>query len=264
MRSARRLATVWSRLRHERLGEKTERAHRGLQLVAHVRDEVPADLFQSPALGDVVDDRDHPEGPPPVVDDLGADVEGAPRRTVEIEDSRSRPFAPRLGEKLLHRLRRQRIAVATAHHRVGTGVAEDVLAVLVADDDALGKRVERAAQPDGIRRRLLHRLGRTLDPLLDVAEGPLDAGRACRRCGSRSRAGTRERRGAAPDDRRPERRPSTFATIVANEPGGGHGDQGDDRARGTRRRSRGASGHSMTGGAGLRVTTVSTNRHEKY
>ena len=200
------------RLRHQRLGEKPERPHRRLQLVAHVRDEVPPDLFQPPAFGDVVDDRDDPEGTAPVVDDLRADGEGAPGRPVEIEDPRRRPFAPRVGEKLLHRLRRQRITVATTHHRVGAGVAEDVLAVLVADDHALGKRVESAPEPDGVRRRLLHRLGRVLDPVLDVAERSLDAPPASLspvRPSIPRRDPSEDRRCSS--DRRPERRPSMFA-----------------------------------------------------
>ena len=37
-------------LGHERLGEESERTHRGLELVAHVRDEVPADLLEAPCV----------------------------------------------------------------------------------------------------------------------------------------------------------------------------------------------------------------------
>ncbi len=48
-------------LRDQRLGEQAERAHRGLQLVADVGDEVAADLLQPSSLGHVVDDGDHPE-----------------------------------------------------------------------------------------------------------------------------------------------------------------------------------------------------------
>ena len=59
--------------------------------------------------------------------------------------------------------------------RVGPGVSEDVLAVLVADDHALGERVERTPEPDGVGRRLLHRLCRIVDPDLDLTERPLDA-----------------------------------------------------------------------------------------
>ena len=76
-----RKASVWMRLGqplgHGRvrladqgLGQQPEGAHGGLQLVADVGHEVAADLLEAPALGDVVDDGDHPEGAPPVVDQL--------------------------------------------------------------------------------------------------------------------------------------------------------------------------------------------------
>ena len=57
------------------------------------------------------------------------------------------------------------------------GVAEDHLAVLVADDDALGQGVERAAAA-GWRpsRGLGHGLGGGLGDLFEVAHGGLDRG----------------------------------------------------------------------------------------
>ena len=48
-------------LDEQRLGEQPEGAHRRLQLVAHVGDEVAADLLEAPPLRDVLDDRDDAE-----------------------------------------------------------------------------------------------------------------------------------------------------------------------------------------------------------
>ena len=45
----------------ERLGHQAQRADRGLQLVADVGDEVPADGLQPAPLGDVLDDRHRPQ-----------------------------------------------------------------------------------------------------------------------------------------------------------------------------------------------------------
>ena len=56
-------------LDEQRLGEEAERAHRRLQLVADVGDEVAADLLEPAALGDVLDDGDDPERPVAVVDE---------------------------------------------------------------------------------------------------------------------------------------------------------------------------------------------------
>ena len=66
----------------QRLGEKPERTHRRLQLVADVGDEVPADFLEPTPLGDVIDDGDDPERPLAVVDGLrsGPTMSGAAGR----------------------------------------------------------------------------------------------------------------------------------------------------------------------------------------
>ena len=51
------------------LGEQSERPHGRLQLVTDVGDEVAANVFEAPALGDVFDDGEHAERATPVVDD---------------------------------------------------------------------------------------------------------------------------------------------------------------------------------------------------
>ena len=84
-------------------------------------------------------------------------VQRAPWWPVEVEHPGRRSLLPRLGQKLGHRLRRQSVPVPASHQGVCSGVTEDVLAVLVADDHALGKRVESAPQPDGVGRGLFHR-----------------------------------------------------------------------------------------------------------
>ena len=72
MRLARRWATVGSFSAARVSASSPMRAHGGLQLVAHVGDEVAADLLEAPALGHVVDGGDHPERAPAVVDQLRA------------------------------------------------------------------------------------------------------------------------------------------------------------------------------------------------
>ena len=64
--------------------------------------------------------------------------------------------------------------MAADHQRVGAAVAVDHRAVLVAEHDALGEGVERAAQPDGVGAGLGHGLGRPAGDLLQVGQGGLD------------------------------------------------------------------------------------------
>ena len=70
MRWASRWATSGSVSAEQGLCEQAERAHRRLQLVADVGDEVAPDLLETAPFGDVVDDGDHSERPLAVVDAL--------------------------------------------------------------------------------------------------------------------------------------------------------------------------------------------------
>ncbi len=146
-----------------------------LELVAHVGHEVPADLLQPPPVGDVLDDGDHAEGPPPVVDQPGPDGEGLAGRPVEVEGALGRAVGPGVLEELGHGLGGQGVAVPIVHQPGGPGVLEGDVAVLVADDDPLGQGVEGPAEPDGVRAGLGDRLGRLAGHLLEVAEHRLDA-----------------------------------------------------------------------------------------
>ena len=161
-------------LGHERLGQQAERAHRRLQLVADVGDEVAADLLEPAALRDVLDQRDDAERPAAVVDLAGAHLERAPGRAVEVERALRGTLVPRVLEYLGHRLGGEGITVAADHQGIGAAVAIDHRAVLVAEDDALGERVERAPQADGVRARLGDGLGGAAGDLLEVGEGDLD------------------------------------------------------------------------------------------
>ena len=163
-------------LRHQGLGQQAERAHRGLELVADVGHEVAADLLEAPALGDVLDHGDDAQRAAAVVDDLRAHRQGAPGRAVEVEGALGRPWRPGVGQEVDDGLGRQGVAVAAAHEAVGPGVAEDHLAALVADHDALGEGVEGPAEADGVGRGLGHRLGGPVGDLLEVVEGGLDPG----------------------------------------------------------------------------------------
>ena len=68
----------------------------------------------------------------------------------------------------------QRVAVAAVHQGDGPAVAEDDLAVLVADDHALGERVEGPTQPDGVRAGLGDGLGGVFRGAFDMAERVLE------------------------------------------------------------------------------------------
>ena len=88
-------------------------------------------------------------------------------------------------EQLVDGLGGQGVAVAAAHQGDGAAVAEGDVAVLVADDDALGEGVEGPAQPDGVCAGLGDGLGGMLGRALDVTKRILDSLRV-----SRQRVGT--------------------------------------------------------------------------
>ena len=161
-------------LRDERLGEEAQRPHRRLELVAHVGHEVAPDLLEPTPLRDVLDERDHPERPAAVIDLAGPHLQRAAGRSVQVEGALGRPLVPRVLEHLGHRLGRQGVAVAADHQGVGAPVAVDHGAVLVAQDHALGERVERAPQADGVRAGLGDGLGGATGHLLQVGQGGLD------------------------------------------------------------------------------------------
>ena len=174
IRPARRCATCGSGSETSVSASRPERAHRRLQLVAHVGDEVAADLLEATTLGDVLDQRDDAEGAPAVVDLTGPHLERAPGRTVEVERALRGTLVPRVLENLGHRLCGEGITVAADHKGVGAAVAIDHRAVLVAEDDALREGVERAPQPDGVGAGLGDGLGRTAGDGLEVGERGLD------------------------------------------------------------------------------------------
>jgi hypothetical protein len=114
----------------------------GFQLVAHIGHEVTADLLEPPSIGDVLDDGDHPERPPPVVDQPGPNDQRLAGRPVQVEGALGRPLPPCPLQQLGHGLGGQGVAVPVVHEIHGPGVAEGHLAVLVAHDHPLGEGVE--------------------------------------------------------------------------------------------------------------------------
>ena len=158
----------------QRLGQQPERAHRRLELVADVGHEVAPDLLEPAPLRDVLDQRDHAQGTTAVVDLAGPHLQRAPRRTVEVEGAFGRTLVPGVLEQLGDRLGGQGVAVAADHQGVGPAVAVDDGPVLVAEDHALGQRVERAAEPDGVGAGLGDGLGRSAGDLLEVGQRGLD------------------------------------------------------------------------------------------
>ena len=125
IRPARRWATSGSGSDDQGLGQQPEGADRGLELMADIGHEVAADLLEPAPLGDVLDECDHPERPPAVVDLAGPHLQGAPGRTVEIERALGRALVPGVLEQLGHRLGGQGVAVAADHQGVGAAVAVD-------------------------------------------------------------------------------------------------------------------------------------------
>ena len=138
----------------------------------------------------------------------GADREGAPRRSVEVDGALGAAAVPRLGQQLGDGLGGDRVAVATRHELVGVLVAVQHGAGLVAQHEPERERVERAAQPDRLGARLGDRLGGRAGDLLEVAEGSLDAAVVRRRVLAPSREPSAEsrwaiaRRSRAPTDER--------------------------------------------------------------
>ena len=175
MREARRWATSGSGSTVRVSASRPEGADRGLELVAHVGHEVAADLLEPAALGHVLDDGDDPERAPAVVDEPGAHGQRLAGRSVEVEGPLGRAVLPGVLEQLGDRLGGQGVAVPVVHEGHGPGVAEGDLAVLVADDDALGEGVEGPAQPDGVGTGLGDGLGGVAGHLLQVAEDRLHA-----------------------------------------------------------------------------------------
>ncbi len=91
-------------LRDQGLGQESEGAHGRLELVADVGHEVAADLLEAAPLRDVLDEGDHTERPPAVVDLAGADLQGAPGRAVQVERALGRALVPGVLEDVGHRL----------------------------------------------------------------------------------------------------------------------------------------------------------------
>ncbi len=142
--------------------------------MAHVGDEVPPDLLEPPPFGHVLDDGDHAERPPPVIDQPRPHGQSLARRSVEIERPLGRTVLPGIFEELGHRLSGQGIPVAVVHQGHRSRVAEGHLTVLVADDHPLRERVERPAQPDGVGAGFRDRFGSLAGHPLEVTEQRFD------------------------------------------------------------------------------------------
>ena len=192
--------------------------------MAHVGHEVAPDLLEPAALRDVLDERDDPERPAPVVDLAGAHLQRAPGRAVEVEGALGRSLVPGVLEDVGHRLGGEGVAVAADHQGVGAPVAVDHRAVLVAEHDALGEGVERAPQADGVGARLGHGLGGAAGDLLQVGEGGLDVVLVLGRIEAEAGA----ERGQALRDGPAPRAPPEQGGDEADEHADGDGDRNED------------------------------------
>ncbi len=127
----------------DRLGKEGECADRCLELVAHVRDEVPADALDPARLGHVADERggaDH--SPVGVTQRHGIELEHLAWRAEERQLLPARFSGARGRQQRLDRVLRQRVAVPGVTVALGREVADDLVADLVDDEGAVGERVE--------------------------------------------------------------------------------------------------------------------------
>ena len=174
IRCARRRDTSGSVSARSVSARRPERAHRCLQLVADVGDEVATYFLEPSPLRDVVDDRDDSECALAVVDALGADRQRPARRTVELEGALLGSTGGGRGEQVVDGLGGKGVTMAATHQRDGAAVAEDEVAVFVTDDHRLGEGVEDAAQPDRVGTGVGDGLGGVFRRALDVTERVLD------------------------------------------------------------------------------------------
>ena len=132
-----------------------------------VGDEVATDVFEAASLGDVLDDRQHPEGASPVVDHRRTDGEGAPGWPVDVDGPLSDPVGPSFGEHVGHRLGGDRFPITARHEVFGLGVAKDDAAALVTEHETEREGVEE-------RRR---RTDSALDSLTALCAAPVTSSR---------------------------------------------------------------------------------------
>ena len=154
--------------RGHRLREEAERADRGLQLVADVRDEVAAHALDASRLGDVAGERHCADHLTRGVQRERGEVQHLARRPVELELALRRPGrrepgagAPPSASSAMH------VAVARAAEVLRGRVADDLAADPVDDDDAVDRLIERADQPVLRRFGLGHPIIRILFRLFD-------------------------------------------------------------------------------------------------
>ena len=139
-----------------------------------VGDEVATDLLEATALGDVLDDGQHAERAPTVVNRDRADGQGAPRGAVEVDGAVGHAVGPPFGETIGDGLGRKGVAVATGHQGFSLVVPEEHLAGLVTENQTQRESVERAAESGNFGAGLVDGVGRHGGDFLEEVQGRLD------------------------------------------------------------------------------------------
>ncbi|MEI2699490.1 MAG: hypothetical protein V9E94_14560 [Microthrixaceae bacterium] len=149
MRSDRRPTTVRSGSSSDRLGQETDGADRGLELVGDVGDEVPSHHLGPSLLRAVLDERDGTRDGAlfRLPERLGGHDERRGGRAEEVHLPAGDTARQRLGHQLLDRGGDEHLSVARLEHRVGRPVAVDLLAGRVAHHDRPLEVVDGVAEP---------------------------------------------------------------------------------------------------------------------
>ena len=134
----------------ECLGEHGERAHRRLELVAHVGDEVAPDRLDAPRLGDVAHQPDRADAPGVGDERTRGHEEDLGRRPEELQLAGALLAVPGPVEQLPQRTAGERVGMAGVVEAFGGAVAQHDLAGRVHDHDGVTDRVQRLREPSAV------------------------------------------------------------------------------------------------------------------
>jgi hypothetical protein len=142
-----RVASVAMR---SRLREHRQRADRGLELVAHVGDEVAPDRLDAAPLGHVPYEPDRADPSPVGRERPRGHEEHLGRRSEQLQLARALLAVAGTVEQLTERTAGQRVGVAGVVEALGGAVAQHDLSARVHHDDGVTDRVHRLGEASSI------------------------------------------------------------------------------------------------------------------